>query len=170
MKKHAVYLTALLAALAGTSLSAMAAPAADGAGQPIEEITVTGQRSLLALHLKVSEAEDAMFALYNELNTDDQYDIVCKVEIRVFSHIRQKSCVPRYARDALMEEAQNLVRGQPGIPARAVLGYQAPRLDAKFQEMVGKSPELFAAVARHYELNEAWRLRRKTYFGRDKEE
>jgi hypothetical protein len=157
MKTSSAFVAGLFAALCANPLAAMEAPAAE----PIEEITVTGQR----LRMKVSEAEDAMYALFNDLNTDDRYDIVCTMEVRVFSHIRQKRCVPQYARDALMEEAQSMVRGQPGMPSQAVMAYHSPRLEAKFQEMVGESQELFEAVARHYELNEAWRLRRKAYFG-----
>ncbi len=169
MKVTLASLLGVFAVMGASGTLAMEAPAVDSTGQAIEEITVTGQRSLFDLRMQVSEAEDAMYNLFNELNTDDQYDITCKMEIRVFSHIRQKSCLPEYAREALMDEAQNLARGQQGTPATAIVSYESPRLDAKFQEVMQQSPELFRAVAKHYELNETWRLRRKTYFGDEDE-
>lgn len=163
----------LVASFATRVLAMEAAPGSQG--QAIEEITVTGQRSLLMLRQQVSEAEDVMYGLYNELNKDDQYDIVCTLDTRVFSHIKEKTCLPVYAREALMEEAQNQARGMQGQsasgapPLQAVLSYEYPRLDARFKEMVEQNPELFDAVAKHYELRETWRLRRKTYFGNDDE-
>ncbi|MEY4641280.1 MAG: hypothetical protein RLZZ227_1274 [Pseudomonadota bacterium] len=148
---------------------AMEAPASGADGQPIEEITVTGQRSMFELRLQVQDAEDAMFALFNEINTDDQYDVICTVETRVFSHVKERVCLPVYARDAQLDEAQNMVRGTPAIPLQATLSYSTPRFTAKFQELVGSNAELFSAVARHYELKELWRLRRQTHFGKDDE-
>jgi hypothetical protein len=171
MKSSAAYSFGLLAAFCAGLVGAQEAPATDAAGERIEEITVTGQRSLFDLRMKVSEAEDAMYALFNELNTDDKYDVVCKIEIRYFSHIKQKRCLPQYALDALMDAAQGMARGQAqGLPQEAVIARETPVLEAKFQELVGKNPELFDAMAKHYELSEALRLRRKTYFGPDSDE
>ncbi len=165
MKHTFTCLTALLATVCAGALAAMEAPAVDSAGQAIEEITVTGQRTLFDLRLEVSEAEDAMYNLFNELNTENKYDIVCRNDTRVFSHIRQKVCLPVYAMNALMEEAQGMARGQAGVPKEAILAYEGPQLDEKFRAVMEQSPELFQAVARHYELNAKWRARRKTYFG-----
>jgi hypothetical protein len=161
------YLPGLFAVVCASGSFAMEAPAVDGAGQAIEEITVTGQRTLFELRMQVSDAEDAMYNLFNELNTVDKYDIVCRMDTRVFSHIREKTCLPEYAMDAMMEEAQGLVRGQAGRPVFEVLSIENPRLDARFRDVMEQSPDLFRAVARHYELNESWRLRRKTHFGDD---
>ena len=170
MKSNVVHLTGLLAALCITQVMAMeaAAPVSEDQRQEIEEITVTGQRTLMSPRLEASEAEDVMFGLYNELNTDEKYDIVCRADTRIFSHIREKSCRPEYAWTAMMDEAQNRARGEEqGVPVAIVLADQYPRLNAKFQEMLQKSPELFSAFAKHYELKEQLRLRRKTYFGKD---
>lgn len=168
MSKKAAQVIGLLAGLCGIPGMAIEAAAPSGQDEAIEEITVIGQRSLISLRLETSAAEDVMFGLYNELNTDDKYDIVCRTDTRVFSHIKGKSCRPEYAWDAMMEEAQNRARGEEqGVPVAIVLADQYPRLNAKFQEMLQKSPELFSAFAKHYELKEQLRLRRKTYFGKE---
>jgi hypothetical protein len=167
MKGRALLL--LAAALCAPASLAMDAPAVGADGQSIEEITVTGQRSMFDLRMQVEDAEDAMFALFNEVNTDDQYDVICTVETRVFSHMKQRVCLPVYARDAEMDEAQNMLRGTQGVPLQAMLSYSTPRFNAKFQELVGSNAELYSAVARHYELNELLRLRRQTQFGNDDE-
>jgi hypothetical protein len=148
---------------------AMEAPASAGGGQLIEEITVTGQRSLFDLRLQVTDAEDAMYALFNELNTDDEYDVVCTIETRMFSHVKQRVCLPVYARDAEMEEAQNMMRGTQGVPLQAALSYRNPRFNAKFQEIAASNSDLFSAIAKHYELDQLCRARRKTHFGNEGE-
>lgn len=173
MKNKKAHLAGWLAALAGwlaalCAMQAMAMEAPAAQEVEVEEITVTGQRTLLTLRLQASEAEDVMFGLYNELNTDNKYDIVCRTDARIFSRIKEKNCRPEYAWGAMMEEAQNLARGEENyFPVAFVLAAEYPQLNAKFQEMLQKSPELYSAFARYYELKEQLRLRRKSYFGKD---
>ncbi|MDH3552841.1 MAG: hypothetical protein OER22_09530 [Gammaproteobacteria bacterium] len=53
----------------------------------IDEITVVGARQLGAMRAKVELAEDQVFALFNDLNDDDGYDIICKKETRIGSQL-----------------------------------------------------------------------------------
>jgi len=43
----------------------------------IDEITVVGARQLGAMRAEVELAEDQVFALFNDLNDDHGYDIIC---------------------------------------------------------------------------------------------
>ena len=44
----------------------------------IDEITVMGARELASLRAELIRADDAVYDLYNNLNDDDAYDVICK--------------------------------------------------------------------------------------------
>jgi hypothetical protein len=164
-----------VAVLAGLSLAmstgavvAMEAADAKQAEPGVEEIAVIAQRSIFTLTQQVAAAEDVMYDLYNELNTNDQYDIECKMETRLFSHTKKKICLPAYARNSMLGQAQDRVRGGQGqgsmdtaVPTDVLQLAEYPELQANFQEVILQNQDLFSAVARHYELSEILRLRRK---------
>lgn len=54
----------------------------------IDEISVIGQRSLLSLHIEVFKLEESFYALFNELNSENEYDVTCHKEFRFMSHIK----------------------------------------------------------------------------------
>ena len=64
--------------------------------RPIEEITVNADTNILALRYRLHEAEDAMYARFNELNSRDEFDIDCKVIRHTRSYIAQRSCEPKF--------------------------------------------------------------------------
>ena len=63
---------------------------------PIEEITVRGQQTLGSLRFLLREAEDDMYAMFNDLNSSDDFDIVCKKVRQTRSHILRRNCEPRF--------------------------------------------------------------------------
>ena len=67
------------------------------AGQrPIEEITVNADSNILALRFRLREAEDAMYAQFNDLNSRDEFDIDCKVIRHTRSYIARRECEPKF--------------------------------------------------------------------------
>ncbi len=63
---------------------------------PIEEITVRGQQTLGSLRFLLREAEDDMYAMFNDLNSDDDFDITCDKVRRTGSYILDRVCEPRF--------------------------------------------------------------------------
>jgi hypothetical protein len=45
--------------------------------RPIEEITVLGERTFFTLRLEIEAAEAEVYGLFNELNTNDDFDFKC---------------------------------------------------------------------------------------------
>lgn len=97
-----------LVALASTLAFASAASALEGtatddpaAGAPaamleLDEIRVHGKR----LATRVEEAEDDFFGLYNSLNDDDRFDVVCGlISLQMGSLIPQRTCLPGFLAD-----------------------------------------------------------------------
>ncbi len=154
-------------------LFAMEAPAPGADDPDVEEITVTGQRSLLALRMQVEQAQEEVHFLFNDLNTDDDYDIICREEERLFSRMKQKNCMPRYAWEARAEEGRGFadkITGTAtaeGVPANLKIDYSEPRLKEQMLEALKNSPELFDAIVKHAQLLEKLQAEQATYFGED---
>ena len=68
---------ALLAVIAGCQLSFAQQ---DNSDPEVEEIVVTGERSLQAMRLQVQNAQSAVFDVYNETYAGTEYEISCKFE------------------------------------------------------------------------------------------
>jgi hypothetical protein len=158
-----------LKALAGLFAGALSVQVT--AMEAIEEIEVTGQRTLLALRIQVEAAQDEVHLLFNELNTDDDFDIVCKVEERYFSKMKEKNCMPRYAWDARAKEGQifaQKITGEAhaeGPPANLEIDSFEPALKEQMIEALRHSPELFDAIVKHATLMEELARAQATYFG-----
>ena len=71
--------------------------------RPIEEIQVTGERTLLTMRNEIIREEENLYRIFNELNSHDRFDITCKEERRVFSNIPARNCLPRFFTDLRMD-------------------------------------------------------------------
>ena len=70
----------LLLALVSFNVSSQESESSDEitpSAQPIEEISVIGQRTLSRLHLRITEMEDEIYAFFNANNSSDRMDIIC---------------------------------------------------------------------------------------------
>lgn len=89
--------------LAGTAAAeaapAVTPPASEAApALELDEVWVHGKR----LADRIEEAEDAFFALYNELNDDDRFDVHCGLtSLQPGSMILKRSCVPGFMADRI---------------------------------------------------------------------
>ena len=61
--------------------------------QVLDEITVRGERTFFSIRSQIERAEDNMYSLFNELNSDDDFDIICR-ERKRNSHIARRECEP----------------------------------------------------------------------------
>jgi len=77
----------------------------------IEEITVQGQRTIYALRLEIDSAETVAYNLFNELNSNDEFDVKCKEVRHTSSHISRRTCMAEYLREEEARLAQDYVQG-----------------------------------------------------------
>lgn len=69
----------------------------------LSEVVVTGER----LYDRIVKAEDNFFALYNELNSEDDFDTNCaSVPVEQDSRIEQRFCMPAFFADAKAEQVR----------------------------------------------------------------
>ena len=73
--------------------------------RPIEEIQVTGERTLLTMRNEIIREEENLYRIFNELNSHDRFDIKCKTERRISTAILARNCYPRFFTD--LRRAEN---------------------------------------------------------------
>jgi hypothetical protein len=68
----------------------------DEAAALLEEIRVVGDRSFFAIRFQIRDAEESLYAMFNELNSSDEFDIHCET-IRITStNIPRRICEPYF--------------------------------------------------------------------------
>src|SRR5688572_17102402 len=72
----------------------------NAAAEPIEEITVVGERLLRDLRLDVQVARENVYGLFNSLNTNEEFDIHCHDGARTGTRMVQRVCRPQFTDDA----------------------------------------------------------------------
>ena len=147
-------LTAIIVLGLGTML-----PYSWGQGVPGEatdavadEVTAIGERSPKSLREDVLRAEDAVYSLFNDLNDDDAYDVVCKNQAKIGSQIPQRVCLPKVLRDFEPDDSRD---GDSRLTSAKLEAEQAQHqrvLREKMLGLAGEHPELLQALQRRYAL------------------
>lgn len=144
------------------------------AAEPLpEEVEVIGQRQLFMLEEQLIEAEDAVFALYNELNSDDIYDIRCEWVEPLGTNMKHRVCRPGFIIRAEQSRGQEFMSGLTGMGFTTGTSVELenerhnPILKRKLQEAVARSPELADLMMEHQELKAALDERKSGFFGKE---
>jgi hypothetical protein len=143
----------LLVASAAAAAVALAESSDERSSEPLEEVTSIGRQSLSALRREVIDAHLAVYELFNELNTDDEYDVTCRREKVLGSLISQQICMPRYVRDGLSVSARASFQGAVHDPT-AMIANKNRVLADKMTALVNADPALREAVERYAQLRE----------------
>jgi hypothetical protein len=149
----------LLVCLPCALVDAAAGEPAPGAEPPPADEFAAMSRSKLRRALV--DAEDAVYRIFNDLNTDDEYDIICKNERRVTSHFSHRVCKARLFREAVEERGRDFRDEEVHLSARLDQEYHTRILHQKMQDLAGANPELAAALNRHRALQQAYAARQQ---------
>lgn len=136
----------------------------DEAVEDIDEITVMGARSLGSLRAAVVQAEDEVYDLYNLLNDDDAYDIICKKEAPIGSQIPRRICQARLYRDAVAEVAEEMQTD--GVLTRPAVNEATHNrlLREKMRTLANENPDLMAALRKRLALKKRFEAERAKKF------
>jgi hypothetical protein len=111
----------------------------------VEEVIVRGRTSQ-QLRFEIEQVENAVYERFNELNSNDDFDIFCHEQAPTGSNIPVRSCMPKFASRAdegaaraILCNLQPACSGYGGNPQAAYA-----RIDQKGQELVAE----MARVAR----------------------
>lgn len=138
----------------------------------LEEVTVRGRPSLSAYRLEVIAARERIWDVFNEINSDDRFDIACSRKSRTGTRMTRRVCRPQYADYATSEAGRDFVRrvqlscppGPSGAPdpvcveaayatgtaeAQRYIGeiaHMDRRLDEEAQRLARENPQLAIAI------------------------
>lgn len=171
ISKLSICAAAALMVLAINTASLQASENADNERLP-EEVTVIGQKQFRTLEFQINAAEDLMYGLFNEINTDDRYDIHCTWERPLGTKIKQKVCRPQFLNDATTDAAKDFLSqstgygstGSNNVMSEANRHYSV--LEEKMREAISNNQALLEAVARHHQLREEFSQKKTAYFNK----
>jgi len=127
----------------------------------IDEVVVMSPRSLTTLRRELIAAEDDMYAIFNSLNTDDDYDIICKKEARVGSQFRYRVCKTKIQVDKASEAAKDFhdERGPQGINLN--MQKHGDILREKMRALAAENPQFLDALRKRRALQQEYELRQE---------
>lgn len=131
-----------------------------------DEITVLGVRELGALRAEVTRAEDRAYTLFNELNDDDGYDVICKKETRIGSQIPQRVCQMRIVREARSEAAEDWYEDGHTARPKLVMSKHNEIFRQKLARLANENPELLEALRERLALQRKFEKAREQKFDR----
>ena len=136
--------------------------------RPIEEISVTGQRSLSRLRLRVRETENEIYAFFNDNNSSDRFDIICTNRRPTGTYIMKRECEPRFLRNLRVEKTRDQIMGiGVSFTQRDLVGLSAQDFENLQNEMlslISTNPEFAEKMAELVYLSEDYEAQRKAMF------
>lgn len=151
-------------------------PGDPGEVKSLEEVIVTGERSLSAARMAIIAAEDRFYARWNSLNDDRRFDISCHEETPRDHHSRilRRVCEPAYIAQMTGQEGQQLMMAMQGgmsadgaviaPPSGAPALVLQQELRKRTLEMLGKDPELLRALLERARLEQHYETLHKEKF------
>jgi hypothetical protein len=157
-----IYLFAA-AAIAAAAGAPMPGAVPDEEVQELDEIEVTGTR-LWKMRQQIVEMEDRFFALYNELNTNDDFDVTCRVEAPLGTRLKKRNCKVAYVEEAEAEEGQAFVRGEFAPDSKLVALERQAEYRAAAVKVINSDKRLRRLLEERIKLEESYEAERKRRF------
>jgi hypothetical protein len=159
--RWAVNLAVLVLASAGAAQVASADAVTETTEHP--QVQVMGKR-LYRRRQDIIKTEDKFFALFNELNKDDDYDVHCGNEARTGTRLKQRVCRVHYYEKAQADEARAFLTGDYAPPADMIALERGPEYEKKALAVINAHPELRKLIRERDALEKKYNATRKERF------
>lgn len=123
--------------------------------ETIDEVTVYGTKSLHTLRIELHRAEEKVFAMFNELNLDDAYDIHCEEKIPIGSLTKRRLCAPNFLREVSTEQDRFLWNPHVGGEVKSIPKMNK-NLKKKMDALVAEQPEFREAFMEYETAKELY--------------
>lgn len=139
---------------------------ASAAGQPDasaafdEEVIVRG-RPLDSIRDLIREAEEVYYNRFNEINSDDQFDIYCRYRVELGSRAKRRTCLPNFWREADEHIGEETARGMQGFQTLNTQAYASEQhrksqlLADEMLQLTTEDEEMLRAVQRLANLQQS---------------
>jgi hypothetical protein len=128
-----------------------------------DEVIVRGRRPE-QLRVEIERAENAFYERFNAVNSDDEYDIVCRYQAVTGSRVPRRICEPEYELAAQAQAGQQEVLGLQGSAFGGGSGqfagmahYKHQLLEEEIRKAVSEDPKLLEALTRLLSLQQAYK-------------
>jgi len=112
----------------------------------IDEIIVVAPKSVPAIRAQIIRVERRMYGLYNEMNTDREFDIYCRRENVYASRRKERVCLPQFERGVLEEAWDDLSTWTGAGRPQAELQQKREILRRKMIDFAEQNPALRDAI------------------------
>ncbi len=119
---------------------------------PIEEIQVFAAKPASQIRREIQKVDSKIYSMFNELNDDDGFDIVCRRRAPIGSQIPIKSCKARLYWQALSEATED---DDGGLDLRSVVSNKsdyAAELREKMFQLATENTALMNVLVKRREL------------------
>ncbi len=82
---------------------------------PVDEVTVFADDTITNLRRLLRNVDQQFYTRYNELNSNDDFDMVCKRETRIGSQIPRQVCRSKLHRARISEAAEDVLDQDIGL-------------------------------------------------------
>lgn len=152
--KHLPVWFAVLAVLS-TSVTA-----AESTSSDLPEVLVESKR-LYQMRQDIIRAEERFYAAFNELNTDDEFDVHCSINAATGTHLQKRVCLVQFYETAREEWVRlGLAGGYAPHPDLVALE-RGPEYRRKALAVINAHPELLRLVKERNALEERFLRTRK---------
>ncbi|MET0280379.1 MAG: hypothetical protein ABW278_04545 [Steroidobacteraceae bacterium] len=131
--------------------------------EELDEATVEATK-LWQMREKMVALEERFYALYNDLNKDDDFDVHCAMEAPLGTRLKKRVCRIEYFENAQAEEAQALLGGYSAPPADLVLMSRYPDFTKTMLGLINGDPRLRKLVREREALEKRYIAERKKRF------
>jgi len=165
---HAAAFMAMLICIAiqGTAVAAQQQPVAVpviAEETVLDEVVVKGTR-LWKLREDMVKTEEKFYALYNELNENDDFDVNCQMEAPLGTRLKKRVCRIAFYEDAEAEAAQAFLRGDMAIDPQTVMLERQADYQKNALTIINGDPRLLKLVREREAIEKKYDAERKRRF------
>jgi hypothetical protein len=124
--------------------------------QDLDEVTVMGKR-LYQMREDLVAAEERFFALYNELNTDDAYDVHCVFEAPLGTRLKRRVCRPGFIERAQEQEVRAFITGEFAPSVHLVEQERRAEYRKTMADVVNSDPRLLRLLLERDRLEQRYK-------------
>ncbi len=114
--------------------------------EPVEEITVYGERTVPALKAQIIRADRRIYGIWNEMNDDREFDVHCRLEGVYGSRRKERICLPAFEHGVLEEAWYDLGTWTGAGRPQAEIRSKREIMRQKMIEFAEQNPELAEAI------------------------
>jgi hypothetical protein len=147
--------------------------------EPVDEVIVRGNRTLVKMRLEVELARQRVFDEFNKYNSDDDFDIHCKSKRLTGKNFATRVCAPVYADKLTAKAGKDFTRriqnecgdqicekgafngAAEAQKVQGMLGAMNERLDDEFRRVVLDNAEVAKAIDEYMSKDRAYREERE---------